>query len=287
MTPFWSRVTRADVVRATEEYDRLGQDRFLAEHGFGRATAYLLIYRGRSYDSKAILGVAYKFATGVGIGAHEFSGGVYGAARVLRRLGFEVRNMQDTAGQQTEDRALPSAPVRAGVAAFSRARSLARSSTALLDGVAPERSMLVLICSARKDSGGRPPGPAQTPAWPQPLLDARTRVLATAHAEDARVLPAWRRYTGTFYQHARPALAEAVSTGHVLIISGGYGVVRADEPIAWYDKALHLTDWPAGLLESFSSEKRSAATYRPSWLSPQLLPSTPSSCGARRGCGQA
>src|SRR2546421_735306 len=48
---FWSPVERADVVRAIEDYDRLGQDRFLAEHGFGRATAYLLIYRGRSYDS--------------------------------------------------------------------------------------------------------------------------------------------------------------------------------------------------------------------------------------------
>jgi hypothetical protein len=64
------------------------------------------------------------------------------------------------------------------------------------------------------------------------------------------VLPAWRRYTGTFYQHARPALADAVATGHVAIISGGYGIVRADEPIGWYDKVLQFTDWPAGLLES-------------------------------------
>jgi len=79
------------------EYDRLGQERFLGEHGFGRATAYLLIYDGRSYDSKAIAGVAYKLATGVGIGAHDFSGGIYGAARVLRRLGFEVSNVRDPA----------------------------------------------------------------------------------------------------------------------------------------------------------------------------------------------
>ena len=100
MAGFWSRVARPDVVRAIEEYDRLGQDEFLAEHGFGRATAYLLFYRGRSYDSKAILGVAYKVATGVPIGAHDFSGGVYGAARVLRRLGFEVRNVRDSAAER-------------------------------------------------------------------------------------------------------------------------------------------------------------------------------------------
>ena len=96
----WTRVARADVVRATEEYDRLGQDRFLAEHGFGRATAYLLIYGGRSYDSKAILGVAYKFATGLPLRSGDFSGGIYGAASVLRKLGFEVRNVRSPAGQE-------------------------------------------------------------------------------------------------------------------------------------------------------------------------------------------
>ena len=83
-----------------EEYDRLGQERFLTEHGFGRATAYLLIYRQRSYDSKAILGVAYKYATGLRIGPHDFSGGIYGAAKVLRKLGFEVRNVRDSTAQE-------------------------------------------------------------------------------------------------------------------------------------------------------------------------------------------
>ena len=96
----WTRVAHADVVHAIKEYDRLGQEQFLAEYGFGRATAYLLIYQGRIYDSKAILGVAYKFATGRQIGAHEFSGGIYGAAGVLRKLGFEVRNVRDPPGQE-------------------------------------------------------------------------------------------------------------------------------------------------------------------------------------------
>ena len=106
-TGFWSAVGHADVVRAIEEYDRLGQERFLAEHGFGRATAYLLIHGGRGYDSKAILGVAYKFATGVQIGPHDFSGGVNGAAGVLRKLGFEVRDTRTSAGQLAEERASP------------------------------------------------------------------------------------------------------------------------------------------------------------------------------------
>ena len=46
-----------------------------------------------------------------------------------------------------------------------------------------------------------------------------------------------------------------------MIISGGYGIARADEPIGWYDKILQLADWPAGLLESaLISEVRRSGT---------------------------
>jgi len=241
-TGFWSCVTHADVMRAIEEYDRLGQEQFLAEHGFGRATSYLLIYRGRSYDSKAILGVAYRYATGVRIGAHDFSGGIHGAAGVLRQLGFEIRNTQRTAPPATSVNPHARTPVPV--------RGAPQPVVGSLDGIDPERSLLVLTCSGRKESGGAPPGLADDAAWPQDLRDARLRVLATAHADTAHVLPAWRRYTGTFYQHARPALASAVVAGHVVIISGGYGIAHADEPIGWYDKVLQLDDWPSGLLES-------------------------------------
>jgi len=247
---FWSRVTHADVVRATEEYDRLGQAQFLAEHGFGRATAYLLIYRGRSYDSKAILGVAYMFATGMRIGPHDFSGGVHGAAGVLRNLGFDVRNTRDAVGQLMEDRRGPGTPARPDVRAAAPALSVPQPAAGSLDGIVPERSLLVLTCSGRKERGGAPPGPADPPAWPADLREARIRVLANAQADTAHVLPAWRRYIGSFYQHARPALGDAIVTGHVVIISGGYGIARADEPIGWYDKVLQLDDWPSGLLES-------------------------------------
>jgi hypothetical protein len=39
----WDPVTRRDVVHAVEEYDRLGPDRFFAQHGFGPAKRYLLV----------------------------------------------------------------------------------------------------------------------------------------------------------------------------------------------------------------------------------------------------
>jgi hypothetical protein len=246
---FWSPVTHADVVRAIEDYDRLGQEQFLAEHGFGRATAYLLIYRGRGYDSKAILGVAYRFATGMHIGAHDFSGGIYGAAGVLRNLGFEIRNIRSPGVPGTGDRVSTNVPVALDTATAGTRRGL-QPSDASLAGISPEGSLLVVTCSGRKASGGQTDGQADAPGWPQDLLDARAHVLATAKAEISLVLPAWRRYTGTFYQHARRALDDAVMAAHVVIISGGYGVVWADEPIGWYDKMLQLSDWPAGVLES-------------------------------------
>jgi len=56
----WDPVQSHHVRQPAAEYDRLGQDEFLAHHHFGSATAYLLILDDKKYDSKAILGVAYQ-----------------------------------------------------------------------------------------------------------------------------------------------------------------------------------------------------------------------------------
>lgn len=249
---YWSRVARADVVRAIEEYDRLGQDQFLTEHGFGRATAYLLIHNGRSYDSKAILGVAYEFATGVPLVSREFSGGVHGAAGVLRKLGFEVHDVRGRTGSIAAPDPGPPAATASEAPDHSltpAARGLSSPAEALQD-INPERCMLVITCSASKQPGGQPPSGEDENQWAPQLREARARVLASSGRDMTRVLPAWRRYTGTFYQHANPALADAVNRGHVLIISGGYGILRAGELIGWYDRQLNLADWPRGVLES-------------------------------------
>jgi hypothetical protein len=91
----WNSVQPHHVRQAAAEYDQLGPDEFLTRHGFGHARAYLLILDDKSYDSKAILGVAYGYATGRPLGPHDFSGGVHGAAGVLRALGFEIINIRD------------------------------------------------------------------------------------------------------------------------------------------------------------------------------------------------
>jgi hypothetical protein len=61
----WDHMTRADVSRAINEYDRLGPEWFLSEHGFAPTTTYELVWEERRYPPKAILGTAYEFATGI------------------------------------------------------------------------------------------------------------------------------------------------------------------------------------------------------------------------------
>jgi hypothetical protein len=98
MTVVWDPVTSNDVVRALEEYDRLGAAAFFAAHGFAPTTTYDLVWNERRYPPKAILGTAYEFATGQRLASGDFEGGKSGAVRVLGNLGFIVQPRQrDTA----------------------------------------------------------------------------------------------------------------------------------------------------------------------------------------------
>jgi hypothetical protein len=86
----WEQVTDANVVRAIEEYDRLGPERFFSEHGFAPTTTYDLVWEKRRYPPKAILGTAYELATGERLASADFEGGKSGAVRVLEQLGFTI-----------------------------------------------------------------------------------------------------------------------------------------------------------------------------------------------------
>ncbi|MDG4822968.1 hypothetical protein O7635_14030 [Asanoa sp. WMMD1127] len=91
-TPAWNQVSDKDVKRAMKEYDRLGPDRFFAEHGFAPTTTYELVDGDRRYPPKAILGTAYEFATGQRLASGDFEGGRTGAVKVLGTMGFDVRH---------------------------------------------------------------------------------------------------------------------------------------------------------------------------------------------------
>ena len=91
MTVAWGSVGRDDVVRAIQEYDRLGPEKFFAAHGFAPTTTYDLVWDEVRYPPKAILGAAYEFATGQRLASGDFEGGKSGAVKVLSELGFTVQ----------------------------------------------------------------------------------------------------------------------------------------------------------------------------------------------------
>jgi hypothetical protein len=88
----WDQVTRDDVVRAIREYDRLGPEEFFSDHGFAPTTTYELVWEGRSYPPKAILGTAYELAVGKRLASGDFEGGKTGAVKVLEKLGFTIEH---------------------------------------------------------------------------------------------------------------------------------------------------------------------------------------------------
>ena len=50
------------MLKAIEEFDKIGRDEFLKRYKFGKAKTCWLIHKEQTYDSKAIVGVAYGFA---------------------------------------------------------------------------------------------------------------------------------------------------------------------------------------------------------------------------------
>ncbi|MET9704006.1 HNH endonuclease [Streptomyces griseus] len=85
-------ISRDGVLQALMEYDALGQDEFLSTYGYRPATGYLLLHEERTYDSKAIAGVAHKFDQGRALRPDELIGGRSHAARWLARIGFTIRS---------------------------------------------------------------------------------------------------------------------------------------------------------------------------------------------------
>ncbi|MFF7447189.1 MULTISPECIES: HNH endonuclease [unclassified Streptomyces] len=85
-----AEITRAGILQAIAEHDRVGRETFLDTYGFRAAASYLLLHEGREYDSKAIAGVAHLYDFGEALKPSQFSGGLKAAVAWLRREGFTV-----------------------------------------------------------------------------------------------------------------------------------------------------------------------------------------------------
>ncbi|MFH8437027.1 HNH endonuclease [Streptomyces sp. NPDC018007] len=88
-------ITRESVLKALGEHDKLGREAFLTKYGFGEARSYVLVHEGQEYDSKAVAGVAHQWDQGRALTRDEFSGGKDHAAAWLKRVGFQVKAIQN------------------------------------------------------------------------------------------------------------------------------------------------------------------------------------------------
>lgn len=84
------------MLRAIEEFDRLGRDAFLEKYGFRPSTHLYVKHAGRRYDIKALAGATHGFADPAA-GALKNSAFSSGKPLVdlFRRLGFEVESTSD------------------------------------------------------------------------------------------------------------------------------------------------------------------------------------------------
>ncbi|MFP3466033.1 HNH endonuclease signature motif containing protein [Leifsonia sp. SIMBA_070] len=88
-----SQLNRSEFVhRALDEYRSVGRTAFLDQYGFAESRDYFVRHDGNLYDSKPLVAAAFGFAhPDLGpLKSADFSGGIDGAVRTLRRLGFEV-----------------------------------------------------------------------------------------------------------------------------------------------------------------------------------------------------
>lgn len=67
---------RAAILKAVAKCDELGSKSFLSTYGFGPAERYHLLHADKYYDSKVIVGVAYRIQHNGNLNASNFSGGI-------------------------------------------------------------------------------------------------------------------------------------------------------------------------------------------------------------------
>lgn len=151
---------------------------------------------------------------------------------------------------------LTTGSVPSAARASAREPAEVHDSSLRVDAAAFPETLLIIPCSGAKREGGsnahccEPIADDLPPTLASRLVAARRPVLDKAQADERQLMPAWQRNSGIFYTCAGAALEAAIRTGlHMLILSGGYGVLKACEPIGHYATRLRLAAWPRGLLE--------------------------------------
>jgi len=126
-----------------------------------------------------------------------------------------------------------------------------------LNPPALDKTLVIVPCSkAKQDTFGFcDRGPSFTNDLPielaRDLQGARRIAAAKTQVDETTLVPAWQRYDGALYKYSgREAIRELMHVGaRVVVLSGGYGLILAAEPIGMYEGALVPDWWPGAVLQ--------------------------------------
>ena len=81
------------VFEALAEFDRLGREVFLRKYGFGHASRFRIVHKGRQYDAKAVIGAArgFEFPERGPLSSDDFPSNARAVKGTLEQLGFDVQ----------------------------------------------------------------------------------------------------------------------------------------------------------------------------------------------------
>lgn len=126
--------------------------------------------------------------------------------------------------------------------------------------ISPSETMIVLPCSGRKSlSASSSQGISIVDHLPSAvahdLITQRARNAGPACLDQSTLARAIDRYDGTLYKIARTAIDKLIAEGaHVMVLSGGYGIVLANESIGMYEAKFQGSMWPHGVVERCLAE---------------------------------
>lgn len=116
-------------------------------------------------------------------------------------------------------------------------------------------SLIVISCSGAKRAGDAAhTGMSVLDLLPSELAlelsSCRRGNEEMSHVDESTLLPAFERYDGSLYTAGRSGITRLTDQGaRILIVSGGYGLVLADESIGMYEQVFRPSMWPNRLVE--------------------------------------
>ena len=82
--------SKESVLKAIEEYKKIGRDEFLKQHEIKRFKKFTLIYNGEKYDIRGISARAYSEQHGYPFKGINADSGTEKAIQFLKDLGFDI-----------------------------------------------------------------------------------------------------------------------------------------------------------------------------------------------------